>query len=75
MVVWDHTLWACFSRSVRVRLLSPTPGEDGRRLPQVGISSATFLKWKAKYGGLEVSYAERLQSLEDENGKLKKAVG
>jgi putative transposase len=37
-----------------------------------GISSATFYKWKAKYGGLEVSEARRLRSLEDENRRLKK---
>ena len=39
-----------------------------------GISPATFYKWKAKYGGLEVSEAKRLRSLEDENAKLKKLV-
>ena len=40
-----------------------------------GISSATFYKWKAKYGGLDVSDAKRLKSLEDENAKLKKLLG
>ena len=39
-----------------------------------GISSATFYKWKAKYGGLEVSDAKRLKALEDENVKLKKLL-
>ncbi len=39
-----------------------------------GISSATFYKWKAKYGGLDVSDARRLKSLEDENAKLKKLL-
>jgi putative transposase len=39
-----------------------------------GISSATFYKWKAKYGGLEVSEAKRLRSLEDENRRLKKLL-
>jgi putative transposase len=39
-----------------------------------GISSATFYKWKARYGGLEVSDAKRLKSLEDENAKLKKLL-
>ena len=39
-----------------------------------GISNATFYKWKAKYGGLEVSDAKRLKSLEDENAKLKKLL-
>jgi putative transposase len=39
-----------------------------------GISSATFYKWKAKYGGLDVSDARRLKALEDENARLKKIV-
>ena len=39
---------------------------------QHGISSATFCKWKAKFGGLDVSDAKRLKSLEDEIAKLKK---
>jgi putative transposase len=39
-----------------------------------GISSATFYKWKAKYGGLDVSEARRLKALEDENRRLKKLL-
>ncbi len=39
-----------------------------------GVSSATFYKWKARYGGLEVSDARRLKALEEENGKLKKLL-
>jgi putative transposase len=39
-----------------------------------GISEATFYKWKAKFGGLEVSEAKRLRTLEEENGKLKKLL-
>ncbi len=39
-----------------------------------GISGATFYKWKAKFGGLEVSEARRLKALEDENAKLKKLL-
>jgi putative transposase len=39
-----------------------------------GISSATFHKWKSKYGGLEVSEARRLKALEDENRRLKKLL-
>jgi len=39
-----------------------------------GVSTATFYKYKAKYGGLEVSDARRLRELEDENGKLKKLL-
>jgi len=39
-----------------------------------GLSTATFYKLKAKYGGLEVSDARRLRQLEDENGKLKRLL-
>jgi putative transposase len=37
-----------------------------------GISSATYYKWKAKYGGLEASDVKRLRELEHENNKLKR---
>jgi len=39
-----------------------------------GISDATFYKWKARYGGLEVSEARRLKALEDENARLKRLL-
>jgi putative transposase len=39
-----------------------------------GISSATFYKWKAKFGGMDVSDAKKLKSLEDENTKLKRLL-
>ena len=51
--------------------------EAGARTEEVcrrhGISSATFYKWKSKYGGLEVE-ARRLKALEDENRRLKKLL-
>lgn len=39
-----------------------------------GLSTATFYKLKAKYGGMEVSDARRLHQLENENGKLKRLL-
>jgi len=39
-----------------------------------GMSDGTFYNWKAKYGGLTVSEARRLKSLEDENRRLKHIV-
>lgn len=39
-----------------------------------GISPATFHKWKAQYGGLQVSEARRLRLLEAENARLKKLL-
>lgn len=38
------------------------------------VRSATFFKWKAKFGGLDVSDARKLKALEDENRKLKKLL-
>ena len=37
-----------------------------------GMSSATFYKWRAKYGGMDASLMARLKELEDENHRLKK---
>ena len=39
-----------------------------------GMSDATFYKWKARYGGLQISDVRRLKDLESENGKLKKLL-
>jgi putative transposase len=39
-----------------------------------GMSSAAFYTWKAKYGGMDVSDAQKLRSLESENAKLKKLL-
>ena len=52
--------------------------ESGAKTAEVcrkhGISGATFYKWKAKYGGMDVSDARRLRTLETENAKLKKLL-
>jgi putative transposase len=39
-----------------------------------GISSATFFKWKGKFGGMDVSDARKLRALEGENARLKKLL-
>ena len=39
-----------------------------------GISEATFYNWKSKYGGMDVSEAQRLRQMEDENRRLKALV-
>ena len=41
---------------------------------KMGISDATFYKWKKKYAGLGPSELRRLKQLEEENGKLKRLV-
>jgi putative transposase len=39
---------------------------------ELGISSATFYKWRAKYGGMDVSMMSRMKELEAENARLRK---
>jgi putative transposase len=39
-----------------------------------GVSSPTFYKWKAKYGGMDVSDARKLKALDEENRRLKKLL-
>lgn len=41
---------------------------------ELGVSRYTLAAWKAKYGGMSVSEAQRLRQLEDENARLKKLV-
>ncbi len=52
--------------------------EAGRRAEdvarEIGVSKHTLYAWKAKYGGLEVSQAQELKQLREENGRLKKLV-
>jgi putative transposase len=50
--------------------------ETGFAVPELcreyGISSATFYKWRAKFGGMDTSMMARMKELEDENRRLKK---
>lgn len=52
--------------------------EAGRAVKELarthGITETTFYRWKAKYGGLQLSEAKRLRQLEDENRRLKHVV-
>ncbi len=51
---------------------------DGAQVGEVlrrhGVAAKTYYRWRAKFGGLEVSDARRLRQLEDENQRLKKLV-
>ena len=51
---------------------SGTPVEEVIR--RLGVSEATFYRWKKKYAGLGVAEIRRLKQLEDENGRLKRMV-
>ncbi len=52
--------------------------EVGMKVAEVcrkyGISEATYYNWKAKFGGMTVSDAQRLKALENENAKLKRLL-
>jgi len=62
-----------FTESQIIKVLKEVEG--GRTATDVcreyGISSATYYKWKSKYGGMELSDIRRLKELEDENRRLK----
>ena len=53
-------------------------GEAGRNVADLcranGITEQTYYRWKAKYGGMELSEMQRLKQLEDENRRLKHIV-
>jgi putative transposase len=50
--------------------------DSGLAVPEIcrelGISTATFYKWRAKYGGMDTSMMARMKELEAENARLKK---
>ena len=53
---------------------SETGGEPGELFRRHGITRGSQYRWKAKYGGMEVSEARRLRTLEEENRQLKHIV-
>ena len=63
-----------FSDSQIIAILKQA--EAGSPVPELcrehGISSATFYKWRSKFGGMDASLMSRLKALEDENRRLKK---
>ena len=65
-----------FTESQIINLLKQA--EAGASVPNLcrehGMSSATFYKWQAKYGGIDASLVSRMKELEDETRRLKKMV-
>jgi len=63
-----------YSESQIINILKQA--EAGAPVPDLcrehGMSSATFYKWRSKYGGMDVSMMSRLKELEEENRRLKK---
>jgi putative transposase len=48
--------------------------ESAEQAREIGVREATIYTWKSKYGGMDVSEAQRLKGLEDENRRLKQLV-
>jgi len=46
----------------------------GEMCREIGVSDATYYKWRKEYGGMQISQAKRLKALEQENQRLKRAV-
>ena len=65
-----------FSEEQIIRVLKEAEAgaKTGDLCRRHGISEATFYNWKAKFGGMDVSYAKRLKQLEAENAKLKRLL-
>jgi len=63
-----------FTDSQKLAILKQSEG--GLPVPELcrehGMSSATFYKWRAKFGGMDASLMKRMKELEDENRRLKK---
>ena len=48
--------------------------EHDRCVRQIGVSEATFYRWRQEFGGLKIEQVKRLKDLEVENSRLRKAV-
>jgi putative transposase len=72
----ENSMKKRFTEEQIIRLLKEVDG--GMPIEEVcrkhGICKASYYKWKAKFGGMEVSEAQRLRGLEMENSKLKRLV-
>ena len=65
-----------YSDSRIMAIIKQAEAEAGTPVPELcrehGMSSASFYKWRSKYGGMDASMMTRLKELEDENRRLKK---
>ena len=65
-----------FSEEQIIAVLHEATGSESIRdiSRKHGVTEQTFFRWRAKYGGLQLSEARRLKALEDENRRLKRLV-
>jgi putative transposase len=73
---WNHRKKGRFTEEQIIGILKQH--EAGRAVPElareIGVSAATIYTWKSKFGGMDVSDAQKLKGLEDENRRLKHRV-
>ena len=69
-----HTVEQVISKLREAEVLQAKGMSMEEMLRQLGVSDATYYKWRKEYGGLRVDQAKRLKELEQENSRLRKVV-
>jgi putative transposase len=69
-----HTVESIIAMLREVDVLQSKGQTLGESVRQLGISDATYYKWRKEYGGLRVDQAKRYKELEQENDRLRKVV-
>ena len=58
----------------QVEVLAAQGKPVGEAVRAIGVTEPTYYRWRAEYGGLKLDQVKRLKRLEQENGRLRKAV-
>lgn len=69
-----HTAEAIIAKLREAEVLQSKGMSMAEVMRQLGISDATYYKWRKEYGGLRVDQAKRFKELEHENGRLRKII-
>jgi len=69
-----HTAEQIISKLREAEVLQASGKSMEEVMRQLGVSDATYYKWRKEYGGLRVDQAKRLKELEVENSRLRKVV-
>jgi len=69
-----HTAEQVISKLREAEVLQAKGMSMEEMLRQLGVSDATYYKWRKEYGGLRVDQAKRVKELEQENSRLRKVV-
>jgi transposase-like protein len=69
-----HTAEAISAKLREAEVLQSKGMAMGEIMRQLGISDATYYKWRKEYGGLRVDQAKRFKELEHENSRLRKII-